>query len=250
MTARLAAAVTPREARRRPAELHGARGVAERIRPVLASLADPALGVPRRGRRTRPGQGVARRRRAPSWTPPPGPSGTASPPSSRPPPRPHSPPPTPAPSSPAPPAAPPPGSARCSPTSSRPPRAAAPATDADPLLRPTLLRLVPVALRTMRAELGRRRLTGPPARGAGLRGGDGRLSPRPRPAVRPRLLGADGVRDGDAAGLLAHLRPRGRPVRRHPRRRRAGHRHRAAHPPGHRACPPPSRWPARSWRIC
>ncbi|MFD9789685.1 FUSC family protein [Streptomyces sp. NPDC059070] len=50
MTARLAAAVTPREARRRPAELHGSRGVAERIRPVLASLADPALGVPEEGR--------------------------------------------------------------------------------------------------------------------------------------------------------------------------------------------------------
>ncbi|MFD7018928.1 FUSC family protein [Streptomyces sp. NPDC059928] len=49
MTARLAAAVTPREARRRPPELHGARGVAERIRPVLASLADPALGVPDEG---------------------------------------------------------------------------------------------------------------------------------------------------------------------------------------------------------
>ncbi|MFG2148225.1 FUSC family protein [Streptomyces sp. NPDC048696] len=49
MTARLAAAVTPREARRRPAQLHGTRGVAERIRPVLASLADPALGVPDEG---------------------------------------------------------------------------------------------------------------------------------------------------------------------------------------------------------
>ncbi|MEU8678965.1 FUSC family protein [Streptomyces sp. NPDC048560] len=49
MTARSAAAVTPRQARRRPAELHGARGVAERIRPVLASLADPALGVPVEG---------------------------------------------------------------------------------------------------------------------------------------------------------------------------------------------------------
>ncbi|MCX4963871.1 FUSC family protein [Streptomyces sp. NBC_00654] len=49
MTARNAAAVTPREARRRPAELHGARGVAERLRPVLASLADPALGVPAEG---------------------------------------------------------------------------------------------------------------------------------------------------------------------------------------------------------
>ncbi|MGW7196878.1 FUSC family protein [Streptomyces chryseus] len=49
MTARDAAAVTPRQARRRPAELHGARGLAERIRPVLASLADPALGVPAEG---------------------------------------------------------------------------------------------------------------------------------------------------------------------------------------------------------
>ncbi|MEU5717161.1 FUSC family protein [Streptomyces sp. NPDC020403] len=49
MTARSAAAVTPRQARRRPAELHGARGVAERLRPVLASLADPALGVPAEG---------------------------------------------------------------------------------------------------------------------------------------------------------------------------------------------------------
>ncbi|MGW4239571.1 FUSC family protein [Streptomyces sp. NPDC004749] len=45
MTARSAAAVTPREARRRPAELHGTRGVVERIRPVLASLADPAVGA-------------------------------------------------------------------------------------------------------------------------------------------------------------------------------------------------------------
>ncbi|MBT2441049.1 FUSC family protein [Streptomyces sp. ISL-36] len=45
MTARNAAAVTPRQARRRPAELHGARGLAERIRPVLASLADPAVGA-------------------------------------------------------------------------------------------------------------------------------------------------------------------------------------------------------------
>ncbi|MHA5050348.1 FUSC family protein [Streptomyces sp. SD15] len=46
MEARDAAAVTPRQARRRPAELHGPRGLAERIRPVLASLADPAMGVP------------------------------------------------------------------------------------------------------------------------------------------------------------------------------------------------------------
>ncbi|MFF1693227.1 FUSC family protein [Streptomyces sp. NPDC058257] len=49
MAARDAATVTPRQARSRPAELHGARGVAERIRPVLASLADPAVGVPEEG---------------------------------------------------------------------------------------------------------------------------------------------------------------------------------------------------------
>ncbi|WP_086826675.1 FUSC family protein [Streptomyces sp. NRRL B-24572] len=49
MTARSAAAVTPRQARTRPAELHGARGLAERIRPVLASFADPAVGVPGEG---------------------------------------------------------------------------------------------------------------------------------------------------------------------------------------------------------
>ncbi|MFF1460523.1 FUSC family protein [Streptomyces sp. NPDC058330] len=49
MTARSAAAVTPAQARRRPAELHGARKIAERLRPVLASLADPALGVPAEG---------------------------------------------------------------------------------------------------------------------------------------------------------------------------------------------------------
>ncbi|MEV0226663.1 FUSC family protein [Streptomyces sp. NPDC050704] len=50
MEARAAAAVTPRQARRRPAELHGARGLAERIRPVLASLADPAAGASTEGR--------------------------------------------------------------------------------------------------------------------------------------------------------------------------------------------------------
>ncbi|MEU5161992.1 FUSC family protein [Streptomyces sp. NPDC020875] len=49
MLARSAAAVSPRQARRRPAELHGARGIAERLRPVLASLADPAFGVPEEG---------------------------------------------------------------------------------------------------------------------------------------------------------------------------------------------------------
>ncbi|OIJ89705.1 FUSC family protein [Streptomyces colonosanans] len=50
MEARDAAAVTPRQARRRPAQLHGARGFAERVRPVLASLADPAVGAPHEGR--------------------------------------------------------------------------------------------------------------------------------------------------------------------------------------------------------
>ncbi|MET9377656.1 FUSC family protein [Streptomyces sp. NPDC002992] len=49
MTARSAAAVTARQARRRPAELHGARALAERIRPVLASLADPAVGASAEG---------------------------------------------------------------------------------------------------------------------------------------------------------------------------------------------------------
>ncbi|MEW2526763.1 FUSC family protein [Streptomyces sp. NPDC047071] len=49
MAARDAATITPRQARTRPAELHGARGLAERIRPVLASLADPAMGVPEEG---------------------------------------------------------------------------------------------------------------------------------------------------------------------------------------------------------
>ncbi|MET8474370.1 FUSC family protein [Streptomyces sp. NPDC006422] len=49
MLARSAAALTPRQARTRPAQLHGTRGVAERIRPVLASLADPAVGVPEEG---------------------------------------------------------------------------------------------------------------------------------------------------------------------------------------------------------
>ncbi|MEV5611545.1 FUSC family protein [Streptomyces sp. NPDC052225] len=49
MLARSAAALTPRQARTRPAQLHGTRGIAERIRPVLASLADPAVGVPADG---------------------------------------------------------------------------------------------------------------------------------------------------------------------------------------------------------
>ncbi|MGW3488413.1 FUSC family protein [Streptomyces sp. NPDC001054] len=49
MEARKAAVLTPGQARRRPVELRGPRGVAERIRPVLASLADPGLGVPAEG---------------------------------------------------------------------------------------------------------------------------------------------------------------------------------------------------------
>ncbi|MGW6056875.1 FUSC family protein [Streptomyces sp. NPDC055189] len=49
MAARDAATITPRQARTRPAELRGTRGLAERIRPVLASLADPAVGVPEEG---------------------------------------------------------------------------------------------------------------------------------------------------------------------------------------------------------
>ncbi|GAA2615050.1 FUSC family protein [Streptomyces axinellae] len=42
--ARSAAAVTPRQARRRPRQLRGYRAMAERFRPVLASLADPVVG--------------------------------------------------------------------------------------------------------------------------------------------------------------------------------------------------------------
>ncbi|MFG3258107.1 FUSC family protein [Streptomyces sp. NPDC048172] len=42
--ARSAAAVTPRQARRRPRQLHGYRAMAERFRPVLGSLADPVVG--------------------------------------------------------------------------------------------------------------------------------------------------------------------------------------------------------------
>ncbi|WP_320776530.1 FUSC family protein [Streptomyces sp. CRN 30] len=45
MAARDAARLTARQARTRPAELGGSRLTAERIRPVLASLADPAMGV-------------------------------------------------------------------------------------------------------------------------------------------------------------------------------------------------------------
>ncbi|GAA2089791.1 FUSC family protein [Streptomyces albiaxialis] len=42
--ARSAAAITPRQARRRPRQLHGYRAMAERFRPVLGSLADPVVG--------------------------------------------------------------------------------------------------------------------------------------------------------------------------------------------------------------
>jgi uncharacterized membrane protein YccC len=49
MAARKAAVVTARQARRRPEELHGNRALAERIRPVLASLADPRVGGPASG---------------------------------------------------------------------------------------------------------------------------------------------------------------------------------------------------------
>ncbi|MEU1787943.1 FUSC family protein [Streptomyces sparsogenes] len=45
MEARSAAALTPRQARRRPRQLRGYRLLAERIRPVLASLADPVVGA-------------------------------------------------------------------------------------------------------------------------------------------------------------------------------------------------------------
>jgi uncharacterized membrane protein YccC len=45
MMARDAAAVTPSQARTRPPVLHGPRGLAERIRPVVAALADPDVGA-------------------------------------------------------------------------------------------------------------------------------------------------------------------------------------------------------------
>ncbi|MET8076352.1 FUSC family protein [Streptomyces sp. NPDC005303] len=56
MTARDAAAVTPSQARTRPSVLHGPRGLAERIRPVVAALADPDVGAPAEG----PGRDRAR----------------------------------------------------------------------------------------------------------------------------------------------------------------------------------------------
>ncbi|MEX1655284.1 FUSC family protein [Streptomyces pseudovenezuelae] len=56
MTAREAAAVTPSQARTRPTVLHGPRGLAERILPVVAALADPDVGAPAEG----PGRDRAR----------------------------------------------------------------------------------------------------------------------------------------------------------------------------------------------
>ncbi|MFC8429427.1 FUSC family protein [Streptomyces sp. NPDC057253] len=56
MTARDAAAVTPSQARTRPPVLHGPRGLAERIVPVVAALADPDVGAPAEG----PGRDRAR----------------------------------------------------------------------------------------------------------------------------------------------------------------------------------------------
>lgn len=49
MTAREAATLTPSQARRRPPILHGPRGLAERILPVVAALADPDVGAPAEG---------------------------------------------------------------------------------------------------------------------------------------------------------------------------------------------------------
>ncbi|NYI04324.1 FUSC family protein [Allostreptomyces psammosilenae] len=48
MEARAASEVTSWQARYRPPELHGVRGTVERIRPVLAALADPRVGAGRR----------------------------------------------------------------------------------------------------------------------------------------------------------------------------------------------------------
>ncbi|WP_055589931.1 FUSC family protein [Streptacidiphilus griseoplanus] len=56
MTARSAATLTPSQARSRPRVLHGPRGLAERIRPTLAALADPQVGAPAEG----PGRDRAR----------------------------------------------------------------------------------------------------------------------------------------------------------------------------------------------
>ncbi|MGW2544230.1 FUSC family protein, partial [Kitasatospora sp. NPDC001574] len=49
MTARHAAALTPWQDRNRPPELRGLRGIAERVRPTLAAIADPKVGAPEEG---------------------------------------------------------------------------------------------------------------------------------------------------------------------------------------------------------
>ncbi|MGW6916534.1 FUSC family protein [Kitasatospora sp. NPDC054939] len=49
MTARHAAALTPWQERHRPPEMRGLRGIAERIRPTLAAIADPKVGAPAEG---------------------------------------------------------------------------------------------------------------------------------------------------------------------------------------------------------
>ena len=56
ITARRAADLSTRQERRRPPELRGLRGIAERIRPTLAALADPMVGAPAEG----PGRDRAR----------------------------------------------------------------------------------------------------------------------------------------------------------------------------------------------
>ncbi|MGA5702592.1 FUSC family protein [Peterkaempfera bronchialis] len=49
MVARTAAQLTRRQARRRPQELHGLRGLAERMLPLMAALADPRVGAAAEG---------------------------------------------------------------------------------------------------------------------------------------------------------------------------------------------------------
>ncbi|WP_406201203.1 FUSC family protein [Kitasatospora sp. NBC_01560] len=49
MTARHAATLTPWQDRHRPPEMRGLRGLAERVRPTLAAIADPKVGAPAEG---------------------------------------------------------------------------------------------------------------------------------------------------------------------------------------------------------
>ena len=49
ITARHAATLTPWQERHRPPEMRGLRGIAERIRPALAAIADPKVGAPAEG---------------------------------------------------------------------------------------------------------------------------------------------------------------------------------------------------------